>query len=399
MYGIFLIVILIITGGIIAFIGDHLGSKVGKKKLTVFGLRPKYTSMLVTIITGFLITTLTLGVMTVSSENVRTSLFGMEKLNKSMQDAKAELANTSAELAMAKAEQNKAQEDLKKARNELQGLQQQTETLEARNQELQAGNKRLEDTNSELLHRNEKLTNVNLILEEGNERLHKNNKELEENNRDLSTGIKIMREGDITFRAGEVLAAGVIKGKRSQEEIVEDVDKLVNAARYNVTRRIGSEAPDAAKDIWLYQPEYTDAIKFISEHEDDYVVRLTAAGNMVRGEPVRVDIQLFKDNVIYKRNELILQKPLQFDPRNPQDVEAKLMEFLHEVNRTARSKGMLADSISGTVGVIDGEQVYRIMSEMQRSTGDTMISAFAQEVTNVLGPLRLRLQLIGTGLE
>ncbi|MBQ1940492.1 MAG: DUF3084 domain-containing protein [Anaerovibrio sp.] len=399
MYGIFLIVILIITGGIIAFIGDHLGSKVGKKKLTVFGLRPKYTSMLVTIITGFLITTLTLGVMTVSSENVRTALFGMEKLNKSMQDAKAELANTSAELAMAKAEQNKAQEDLKKARNELQGLQQQTETLEARNQELQAGNKRLEDTNSELLHRNEKLTNVNLILEEGNERLHKNNKELEENNRDLSTGIKIMREGDITFRAGEVLAAGVIKGKRSQEEIVEDVDKLVNAARYNVTRRIGSEAPDAAKDIWLYQPEYTDAIKFISEHEDDYVVRLTAAGNMVRGEPVRVDIQLFKDNVIYKRNELILQKPLQFDPRNPQDVEAKLMEFLHEVNRTARSKGMLADSISGTVGVIDGEQVYRIMSEMQRSTGDTMISAFAQEVTNVLGPLRLRLQLIGTGLE
>ena len=399
MYGIFLIVILIITGGIIAFIGDHLGSKVGKKKLTVFGLRPKYTSMLVTIITGFLITTLTLGVMTVSSENVRTALFGMEKLNKSMQDAKAELANTSAELAMAKAEQNKAQEDLKKARNELPGLQQQTETLEARNQELQAGNKRLEDTNSELLHRNEKLTNVNLILEEGNERLHKNNKELEENNRDLSTGIKIMREGDITFRAGEVLAAGVIKGKRSQEEIVEDVDKLVNAARYNVTRRIGSEAPDAAKDIWLYQPEYTDAIKFISEHEDDYVVRLTAAGNMVRGEPVRVDIQLFKDNVIYKRNELILQKPLQFDPRNPQDVEAKLMEFLHEVNRTARSKGMLADSISGTVGVIDGEQVYRIMSEMQRSTGDTMISAFAQEVTNVLGPLRLRLQLIGTGLE
>ena len=399
MYGIFLIVILIITGGIIAFIGDHLGSKVGKKKLTVFGLRPKYTSMLVTIITGFLITTLTLGVMTVSSENVRTALFGMEKLNKSMQDAKAELANTSAELAMAKAEQNKAQEDLKKARNELQGLQQQTETLEARNQELQAGNKRLEDTNSELLHRNEKLTNVNLILEEGNERLHKNNKELEENNRDLSTGIKIMREGDITFRAGEVLAAGVIKGKRSQEEIVEDVDKLVNAARYNVTRRIGSEAPDAAKDIWLYQPEYKDAIKFISEHEDDYVVRLTAAGNMVRGEPVRVDIQLFKDNVIYKRNELILQKPLQFDPRNPQDVEAKLMEFLHEVNRTARSKGMLADSISGTVGVIDGEQVYRIMSEMQRSTGDTMISAFAQEVTNVLGPLRLRLQLIGTGLE
>ena len=49
MYGVLLIVVLIITGGAIAFIGDRLGTKVGKKKLSIFGLRPRHTSIIVTI--------------------------------------------------------------------------------------------------------------------------------------------------------------------------------------------------------------------------------------------------------------------------------------------------------------------------------------------------------------
>ncbi|MBQ1511635.1 MAG: DUF3084 domain-containing protein, partial [Selenomonadaceae bacterium] len=37
MYGVLLIVVLIITGGVIAFIGDRLGTKIGKKRLSIFG--------------------------------------------------------------------------------------------------------------------------------------------------------------------------------------------------------------------------------------------------------------------------------------------------------------------------------------------------------------------------
>ena len=35
MYGIFLIAIIAVMGGAIAYIGDKLGTKVGKKKLTI----------------------------------------------------------------------------------------------------------------------------------------------------------------------------------------------------------------------------------------------------------------------------------------------------------------------------------------------------------------------------
>ena len=60
MDGVLLIIVLVITGGCIAFIGDRLGSKIGKKRLSLFGLRPRHTSILVTILTGVTITTLPL---------------------------------------------------------------------------------------------------------------------------------------------------------------------------------------------------------------------------------------------------------------------------------------------------------------------------------------------------
>ena len=84
MDGIILILVLILMGGAIAFIGDRLGSKVGKKKLSLFGLRPKHTSTVVTIVTGILIVTATFGILTAVSQDVRTALFGMEKLKAQM---------------------------------------------------------------------------------------------------------------------------------------------------------------------------------------------------------------------------------------------------------------------------------------------------------------------------
>ena len=130
MYGIFLIIVLVITGGAIAFIGDKLGSKVGKKRLSIFGLRPKHTSILVTIITGIMITSTTLGIMSVVSENVRTALFGMEKLNKEMAEAKEEVANAQKMLEKAKADQETADNALSQVKKDLNALQAQKDELE-----------------------------------------------------------------------------------------------------------------------------------------------------------------------------------------------------------------------------------------------------------------------------
>lgn len=89
--GIAMFFVLMLMGGLIAFLGDKIGSKVGKKRMTLFGLRPKYTSVIVTIISGVLISFLTVAVLAVVNENVRVALFGLSKLQAQMANLNQEI--------------------------------------------------------------------------------------------------------------------------------------------------------------------------------------------------------------------------------------------------------------------------------------------------------------------
>ena len=110
MVGIRLIIIMAIVGGFIAFLADKMGSKIGKKRMSVFGLRPKHTSILLTVLSGTIIAVLTISVMVASSQSARVALFGMDKLQKELKLLNEEKAVAGAELAQAKGkvvEQNK----------------------------------------------------------------------------------------------------------------------------------------------------------------------------------------------------------------------------------------------------------------------------------------------------
>ena len=82
--GLRILLIITIMGGLIAFLGDKIGTKVGKRRMSLFGLRPKHTSIIVTIVTGIFISAATIGVLSIASNNVRTALFGMDKLKAEM---------------------------------------------------------------------------------------------------------------------------------------------------------------------------------------------------------------------------------------------------------------------------------------------------------------------------
>jgi len=75
MYGITLILVLAVVGGVIAFIGDRLGTRIGKRKLSIFGLRPRHTAVVVTIFTGVCITTVTFGIMAAVAADGRPAPF------------------------------------------------------------------------------------------------------------------------------------------------------------------------------------------------------------------------------------------------------------------------------------------------------------------------------------
>ena len=80
------ILIIMAIAGAIAYVGDRVGHQVGRKRLTLFNIRPRYTSTIVAIATGMLIAlVVTLGAI-LASQQVKTAFFKLNSLNAEIAD-------------------------------------------------------------------------------------------------------------------------------------------------------------------------------------------------------------------------------------------------------------------------------------------------------------------------
>lgn len=398
MYGIMLIVVLVLTGGVIAFIGDRLGSKVGKKKLSLFGLRPRHTSILVTIITGILITTVTFGILAIASKDVRTALFGMNKLKAELnekqsmlEEASGVLVNVKNDLNTTKEEYAKSKKDLEETQEDLEIAQQAAELLRQEQVALQNRNQELWSDNQTLIEHNQSLAENNQFLLANNESLKADNLELEKTNNDLQEGIENIRERPIIYRVGELLASGVIKKTDDPVKIQNDLNQIIALANSKIIDRLGTEG---SKDgVWIYPIEYQKAMDRLKQAKGDTVIRLIVAANLVKGDPVLTELEMHPNRVVYQENEFVYQKIYNV-PIDGSNSEMLISDFLRNVNMTAINNGILPNPLTGTVGVINGNQIYAIEKALAENRGkDVLISAFAAADTEVLGPLRLHIYL------
>lgn len=109
--GYLLIGAMLILGGIIAVSGDRIGTRVGKARLTLFRLRPRQTATLVTIVTGTLISGSVLTLIFGASEQLRTGVFDLQKIQ-------GKLSATRENLARALEQKDRVQKELEVARNQ-----------------------------------------------------------------------------------------------------------------------------------------------------------------------------------------------------------------------------------------------------------------------------------------
>lgn len=198
MYGFTLIFTLAVVGGVIAYIGDRLGMNIGRKKLTLFGLRPKHTSILVTIVTGVLIATASIVVLSIASQDVRTALFNMKEIQQELRGlqrdyaemrqqrdaAQEELQDAESRLALAEESYTQITAELELARQSVEDLKQERAFLEAEV--------------AELVVTAEQLSWLYDLVE---------------------TAFGQIRSADIAFYASEVILSTVIEKGMSREEV------------------------------------------------------------------------------------------------------------------------------------------------------------------------------------
>ncbi|HLU82583.1 MAG TPA: DUF3084 domain-containing protein, partial [Trueperaceae bacterium] len=74
-----LVVGLVALAGVIAFAGDRLGTYVGRRRLSLFGARPRRTGQIVGVMAGILIMLSTLVVLAFAFQNATDTLLNFQR--------------------------------------------------------------------------------------------------------------------------------------------------------------------------------------------------------------------------------------------------------------------------------------------------------------------------------
>lgn len=396
MYGVYMIVVLVLVGGAIAYMGDRIGRSVGRRKLTIFGLRPKHTSILVTVLTGLCIVAASIGTMAWLSHDVRMALFHMQEIQQAYRESRVQYAESQKQLEALRAEVATGEEYLEgiiatrdAAAEEMRLLQRQNAALQDRLLEAEQDlNERkvqvveLETVSSELRGSINRLELVKAQLEE---RLA----ELTDELRSLEAQL---RQGSFAFLADEIVLSEVLQGGQSVNEtqgaLMAFLERAEQVALARGARIEGKE--DRALEI-AHEEYFFQTVDLLTASDTRWVVRAVALQNTVEGEPLLIYFHLYPETeALYRQGDVILEEA--FKSGEP-DLEGKLLRLLQRVNEHVLAQGMITD-VDGTVGEVPSEEFIEAVVTLREIDGPAVVRVVAErDIWITQGPLRVSLQV------
>lgn len=395
MTGVLLLIVLAITGGVIAYLGDKLGSKIGKKRLRLFGLRPHDTSVLMTIVSGVVVATLTMGVLMATSKEVRTALFGMKQiqqeirnLTESRKKADQELSAQNAKIESLHSQIQEAEQQNKEAQAQKAAAEAQMRAAQAQMQQAQSDLSALQARYDEA---NTRLAEAEAAVrqaENSKAALEKDVKSLEDTAKKLQENVVAIREGNVAFRSGEILYAGVLQGGLDKTATQKEMQTFLARANAQVAGRMNIDPKVPV--IWLSRAAVEEAAANLSKTKGAQYVRLTAAGNILSGEVVVSRLEMIQDRVVYQDGTTILDQAISVNPDSGES-DLALMAFLRDVNRRAQADGVVPNPITGDVGAITSSELSEASEKIRHLGGKVRITAKARGNITVAGPVLLNL--------
>lgn len=370
MYSFILVFTLILISGLIAFVGDWIGLKIGKKRVTIFGLRPHYTAIVITIISGMLIVIITVSILAISSNDVRTALFGMEQL-------KEKLSNLARQVELNNTQLSSTKEELKKKTTELQEME----------EKYQALSEDIKNKTSQL----EELSKIREGLIEEKDKLDKEVEELNAAIKALYSGIAWIREGEVIFESDEQIALAIIQGQRPVEEIKEELIRFLNEASNRVLT-MGAKIDERTNQaLIISQEEFENITQRIYDSDKEMIVRLLSSINVIKGEPVVAYFNLLENKLLFKLDEEIISEEIE-SSEVYSEVEKQLFSLLRKVNIIAVQEGIITDPKTSFVGTVSAINLYNTVRTIVESGKKMKVTAISVNDTWSTGPLRVRME-------
>ncbi|WP_411870490.1 DUF3084 domain-containing protein [Vulcanococcus limneticus] len=356
MSGWLLILALLVLGGALSTLGDRLGTRVGKARLSLFQLRPRKTAVLITVLTGSLISALSLGLMLLVSERLRVGLFQLDqiehRLRKSrqalgrsqeeLQRSQAELATSRQELRSAESGRHQAQVRLGQAERRAQALRSELQPLVRQRAALEQERDRL---SKDISAKDADIRRNRAELEKVTQRIAAGAKELKQ----LETNLIALRRGDVVISSGQTLATAKINLQKASQarEVIEALLRQANLAAYQ--RVLPGEQPN--RQILLVPRGDIAKLEEIISRRGSWVVSLVSAANVLKGERQVLAFPDVRPNrQVIRRGEQMATTVLEGEETGPEAVRSRLNLLLAAAFTKAQRQGSLADGLQFDVG-------------------------------------------------
>ena len=344
MSGWLLILALLVLGGVLSTLGDRLGSLVGKARLSLFNLRPRHTAVLITVLTGSLISAVSLGLMLLVSQQLRVGLFELDQIQARLQASRFALARTRAELASAAAGRRQAQQLLQQAqrrtaslRRDLAPLQAQRNQLEAERNQLAAERDRL---SQEVVNRDADIRRNKLELAQVQRRIEAGASEL----RQLEANMVALRRGDVVIASGQPLARAKVKLEQPGEARPV-IDALLQQANRMAFQRTLPGQPANSQILLVPRSDIAKLEELLSK-PGSWVVSILSAANVLRGEKqVLAFPDLRPNRLVVRGGESLASTIIEADLRNPEGIARRLNLLMAAAYAKAQRQGTISDGL------------------------------------------------------
>ncbi|MCU0528314.1 MAG: DUF3084 domain-containing protein [Cyanobium sp. Prado107] len=358
MSGWLLILALLVLGGVLSTLGDRLGSRVGKARLSLLGLRPRNTAVVITVLTGSLISAVSLGLMLLVSERLRRGLFELDQIEErlrtsrvQLESSRSELQASQAQVARAQLGQQRVQRELAQAeqrattlRNELAPLRQERARLEAERNRLQGERGRLlgerERLSGEVAGRDAEIRRREGELAQLRQRIDAGSQEL----KDLEENLIALRRGDVVLTSGETLASAKVKLERPQQAR-EVIDAVLQQANLTAFRRVRPGEPPE-RQILLVSTSDINRLEELLRRPGQWVLSIRSAANVLRGEQqVLAFPDLRPNRRVVSAGEVLASTTIEGDLRSPDQLARRLNLLLAAAYARAQRQGTTVDGL------------------------------------------------------
>jgi uncharacterized protein (DUF3084 family) len=343
-----LILALLALGGVLSTLGDRLGSLVGKARLSLLGMRPRRTAVLITVLTGSLISAISLGLMLLVSERLRTGLFELDRLEQRLQTSRLEVARAEQGKREAQTRFEQAQSRASKLRQELAPLLDQRNRLELERSRL----------SQEVKGRDAEIRRTEAELAQVRRRISASAQEL----KDLEGTLIALRRGAVVLSSGQTLASAKVNLERP-EQATEVITALLQQANLNAFRRVLPGQP-ADRQILLVPKNDISKLEGLLAKPGSWVVSILSAANVLRGErQVLAFPDLRPNRPVVKAGEVLASTTIEGDLTALEPVSRRLNLLLAAAYARAQRQGTLVEGLQFDAASF--KQLARELSERQ----------------------------------